>query len=136
MLENATRVALVTVADKGIGREVARQLGRLGLAVFIGARDEGRGEGAVRELAEEGIDARFVHLDITEQGSVEQAARRINEEFGRLDVLVNNAGIMLEEERPTTDVRPVEITANQMRRTYEVNVFRAVSVTHAMVPLT
>ena len=76
-----------------------------------------------------------MRLDVTEEVSVQRAARSIDEEFGRLDVLVNNAGIMLEEERPTTDVSPAEVTADGMRRTYEVNVFGTVAVTHAMLPL-
>ena len=135
MARTTNRVALITGANKGIGREVARRLGTLGMTVLLGARDEGRGAEAARELKEEGIDARFVHLDVTEEASAERAARRIEQEFGRLDVLVNNAGIMLEEERPTTDVSPAEITPDQMRRTYEPNVLGVVTVTHTMLPL-
>jgi NAD(P)-dependent dehydrogenase (short-subunit alcohol dehydrogenase family) len=133
-------VALVTGANKGLGREIARRLGRLGMTVLASARDEVRGEGSAKQLRDEGIDVRFLQLDVTDDRSVQRAAERIGEEFGRLDVLVNNAGITVDEERPSrqrpsTAVRPSDITADQARRTYEVNVFGAVAVTDAMLPL-
>lgn len=85
--------------------------------------------GAAADLAEGG-DVRFVHLDVTDPGTVKAAASWIEDTFGRLDVLVNNAGISIENRRPVT-----EITAEQMRQTYETNVFGVVTVTAAMLPL-
>jgi NAD(P)-dependent dehydrogenase (short-subunit alcohol dehydrogenase family) len=125
-----TQVALVTGANKGIGREIARGLGRLGHTVLAAARDEERGALAVAELVGEGIDARFVQLDVTEERSVGKAAERIAEEFGRLDVLVNNAGIT-----NGLDGRPSQTTVARMRKVYDTNVFGVVAVTNAMLPL-
>ena len=135
MEEGTNRVALVTGANKGIGRETARQLGKLGMTVLVGARDEGRGEETARELGGEGIDARFVRLDVTDQDSVDAAARSIDEEFGRLDILVNNAGILTGGGWATMPPRATEYTADIVRAVYEVNVLGAVAVTHSMLPL-
>lgn len=98
-----TKIALVTGANKGIGKEVARQLGERGMTVLVGARDEGRGRAAVAELADAGIAARAVHLDVTDEESVAAAAKLIEHEYGRLDVLVNNAGILLDQDKPSTE---------------------------------
>ena len=135
MEEGTNRVALVTGANKGIGREVARQLGKLGMTVLVGARDGGRGGEAARELGAEGIDARFVRLDVTDQETVDAAARSIDEEFGRLDVLVNSAGIPAPGGIAATPWNASEYGADLVRGTYEVNVFGVVAVTHAMIPL-
>ena len=86
------KIALITGANKGIGFETARQLGSQGMTVLAGARDEGRGRAAERALREGGADARFVPLDVTDAKSAHQAAEWIDAEYGRLDVLVNNAG--------------------------------------------
>ena len=123
-------VALVTGANKGIGREIARRLAAEGMTVYLGARDEARGRAAERELAEAGGDVRFVPLDVTDDEQVKAAVQRIDVEAGRLDALVNNAGVVVEWGIPVTD-----ITAEQMRRAYEVNVFGVVTVTNACVPL-
>ena len=123
-------IVLVTGANKGIGNEVARQLGAEGATVLLGARDRQRGAAAARQLVGEGITALHVLLDVTDQQSVDEAARWIDGEYGRLDVLVNNAGILLEQGE-----QPSELTADLMRRTYETNVFGVVTVTNAMLPL-
>ena len=134
-MEATNRLALVTGANKGIGREIARHLGKLGMSVMVGARDEKRGDEAARELGGEGIDARFIHLDVTDQGLVDAAAQRIDEEFGRLDVLVNNAGITASGGWAEAPRHASEYTADQVQGVYEVNVFGVVAVTHAMLPL-
>jgi NAD(P)-dependent dehydrogenase (short-subunit alcohol dehydrogenase family) len=120
-------VALVTGANKGIGREIARRLAAEGMTVYAGARDEERGHAAVRDLPG---DVRFVRLDVTEQESVDAAAERIRQEAGRLDVLVNNAGVATE-----WGVDPVDVSADLLRRAYEVNVFGVVTMTRAAIPL-
>lgn len=125
-----TETALVTGGNKGIGREIVRRLAAEGLTVYLGARDEVRGRAAARELAAEGADVRCVRLDVTDPAQVDAAAERIAGEAGRLDVLVNNAGVAVEWGVPVEDV-----TAEQMRRAYEVNVFGVVTVTRACVPL-
>ena len=122
------KIALVTGANKGIGKEIARQLGRQGIIVLIGARDEGRGAAAAAELKQEGIDARAVLLDVTNAESIAAVAAQIEQEFGRLDILVNNAGIAIDGGFYNADV-------DMMRRTYETNVFGVVAMTGAFLPL-
>ncbi len=123
------KVALITGANKGIGKEIARQLGAQGLTVLIGARDEGRGAETATELQKEGINAHAIQLDVTEQASIEAVARRIESDYGRLDVLVNNAGIAL-------DGGPANaLDVEDLRRTYETNVFGVFAVTKALLPL-
>jgi NAD(P)-dependent dehydrogenase (short-subunit alcohol dehydrogenase family) len=88
-----TAIALVTGANKGIGLEIARQLGKRGMAIYVGARDEGRGTAAAEQLQGEGLVARFVELDVLREETIRAAAATIETAHGRLDVLVNNAGI-------------------------------------------
>lgn len=124
-----SKVALITGANKGIGLEIARQLGHSGLTVLVGARDAARGEAAARTLRNEGVDARFVAVDVTEQGSIEAAAQTIEAEFGRLDVLVNNAGVALEAAAAS------EADLEVLRRTFDTNFFGVIAVTQALLPL-
>ena len=123
-----TTIALITGANKGIGRETARQFGARGFTVLASARDEERGLEAERALRAEGADARFVQLDVTDDASVRQAADWIEREYGRLDILVNNAGIAQGNPPSQTDL-------DAMREVYEVNVFGVIRVTNAMLPL-
>jgi NAD(P)-dependent dehydrogenase (short-subunit alcohol dehydrogenase family) len=118
-------VALVTGANKGIGKEIARQLLAAGVTVLLGARDPERGRTAATELG-----ACAITMDVTDQASVEAAAKLVDQDYGRLDILVNNAGVNLER-----GVRPSELSADVMRQVYETNVFGAVRVTNAFVPL-
>ena len=123
------KIALITGANKGIGKEIARQLGTQGLMVLIGARDETRGAEAAAELEAQDIDAHAVRLDVTNDDSIAAAASQIEREFGRLDVLVNNAGIALDNgPASATDV-------DILRRTYETNVFGVFAVTKVLLPL-
>ncbi|WP_234358054.1 SDR family NAD(P)-dependent oxidoreductase, partial [Streptomyces puniciscabiei] len=85
------KTALITGANKGIGKETARRLAALGISVLIGARNAERGEAAAEELRADGADVRFVPLDVTDETSVQAAAQHIDATFGRLDILVNNA---------------------------------------------
>jgi len=118
-------VALITGANKGLGLEIARQLGKRGMVVVLGSRDQTRGASAVAELAKAGIDAHAVKLDVTQAGDVARLPGFFAETFGRLDVLVNNAGI---SEGRSDD-------ADSFRRVFDVNVFGAVAVTYALLPL-
>jgi NAD(P)-dependent dehydrogenase (short-subunit alcohol dehydrogenase family) len=130
-MRNTGKTALITGANKGIGLETARQLGREhGFVVLLGARDAEKGEAAAQALRDEGADAHFISLDVTDTSSIDAAARRVREEFGRLDVLVNNAGV-LEEWNTAPSQTPPEV----LRRTYEVNVYGPVWVTQALLPL-
>ncbi len=125
----ADKIALITGANKGIGKDIARQLGALGMTVLIGARDTGRGEEAATELRASGMDARAVTLDVTDPATLDAAAAKIASDYGRLDVLVNNAGIALDRGPSGT------LELADLRRTYETNVFGIFSVTKAFVPL-
>lgn len=123
------RIALITGANKGIGFETARQLGRQGVTVLVGSRDKQRGQKAVDTLQSEGIDARPIALDVADQSSIERAAAEVQREFGRLDILVNNAGILLER------VSPSDSQAENLRKTLETNVIGLFAVTKAFLPL-
>lgn len=123
-------VALVTGANKGIGREIAAGLARSGMTVLLGARDRERGERAVRELADHHLDIRHLPIDVTDERSIADAAEWIEREFGKLDVLVNNAGITV-----GLDIPPSRTTVADLRQVYEVNVFGVVAVTNALLPL-
>ena len=120
------KVALITGANKGIGLEIARQLGRQGMAVVLGSRDPQRGQSAADTLSSEGIDAYTVKLEVTEAADREAALVFLQEQFGRLDVLVNNAGVMLESEGISPDV---------LSRTYEANVIAPYFLTESLLPL-
>jgi NAD(P)-dependent dehydrogenase (short-subunit alcohol dehydrogenase family) len=121
-------VALVTGANKGLGKETARQLAGLGMTVLLGSRNPARGRQAAGELATTGPAPVPVRLDVTDAGSAGRLADRLRAEYGRLDVLVNNAGAVGDRAAEHT-------TAAEMRQVYEVNVFGAVTMIHAMLPL-
>ena len=123
-------IALVTGANKGIGFEIAAGLGALGWTVGVGARDDERREAAVEKLRAGGADAFGVPLDVTDDASVAAAAELLEERHGRLDVLVNNAGVTGGmPQNPTT----VSIAA--VRAAVETNVIGVIRVTNAMLPL-
>jgi len=122
------RIALVTGANKGLGKAVAREFGRLGCHVVLGSRDRARGEAATAELRAEGLDVEGLSLDVTSDDSVAAAAEELRRRHGRLDILVNNAGVL--RRRPA-----FETDAANMLETYDANVFGVVRVIHAMLPL-
>jgi NAD(P)-dependent dehydrogenase (short-subunit alcohol dehydrogenase family) len=123
------KIALITGANKGIGLEIARQLGTQGITVLLGVRDENRGHEAAQKLQAEQIDAHAVQLDVTKQETIDTAASYIESEFGKLDILVNNAGIAIDNAPPS------QLDIEVLRRTYDTNVFGVFAVTKAMLPL-
>ena len=127
----ADKIALITGANKGIGQEIARQLGALGMTVLVGARDPERGQQAAAELKAGGADAHAITLDVTDEAGIHAAAAKIESDYGRLDVLVNNAGISIDGSLSSA----LSLELATLRRTYETNVFGAFSVTQAFVPL-
>ncbi|WP_166984024.1 SDR family oxidoreductase [Paramicrobacterium fandaimingii] len=130
---NEKKTALVTGANKGIGFAIAAGLGAIDFTVAVGARDDKRREDAVEQLRAAGIDAFGVALDVTSEHSVAAAAAAIEQTTGRLDVLVNNAGIA----GPTDDGAQVPSTLDldAVSTVLDTNVFGAVRVTNAMLPL-
>src|SRR5690348_12083476 len=115
-----SKIALITGANKGIGFQTAKLLGARDVTVLVPARDGGRA--AEKALREDGADARFVALDVTDEASVRQAAGWIDAEFGQLDILVNNAGIA----RADGSWLPSETTQRTLREVFETNVFGVV----------
>jgi NAD(P)-dependent dehydrogenase (short-subunit alcohol dehydrogenase family) len=131
-------VALVTGANKGIGLQIAKDLAAHGFTVLLGSRNLQSGETAAKSV---GTDAHALQLDVTKQTSIAQVAHRIRKEFGRLDVLVNNAGIShagkpgrtLEE--MVKSGRASVASLDEVRAVFETNVLGVIAVTQAMLPL-
>ena len=130
-MTTSPRIALITGANKGLGFETARQLGKQGITVLIGARDAARGDAAVAALAKDGITATAVSLDVTNQASITAAVATVTARHGRLDILVNNAGIL----DYVADTGPETTSVDTFRRVFETNLFGLVAVTQAFLPL-
>jgi NAD(P)-dependent dehydrogenase (short-subunit alcohol dehydrogenase family) len=130
MEDSSKRIALVTGANKGIGLEVARGLGKAGLIVLVGARNADLGHASAVKLQGEAIDARFIELDVTNPVTIDAAVSSIAAEFQRLDVLINNAGINL-----PGDGLPGLADLAIVRRVMDTNFFGAATITQAMLPL-
>jgi NAD(P)-dependent dehydrogenase (short-subunit alcohol dehydrogenase family) len=128
-MEMTDKTALVTGANKSIGYETARRLGEAGYRVWLGSRDRERGEAAAAELRQKGHDVRVLEIDVASDASVEAAATRVLQEDGRLDVLVNNAGVLGSMLAPSEE--PITI----IKDVYEVNVFGPIRTTQAFLPL-
>lgn len=124
------RQALVTGANKGIGLAIARGLAQAGMTVWLGARDRVRGEAAVQRLQAEGLDVRLLEIDVADDDSVRRAAEAVGSEIEALDVLVNNAGIIIDPAAPPSQARMADVKA-----THEVNLFGPIRVTQAFIPL-
>jgi NAD(P)-dependent dehydrogenase (short-subunit alcohol dehydrogenase family) len=133
-MSQATKTALVTGANKGIGYEIAAGLGARGYRVGVGARDEARRETAVEKLRAAGVDAFGVPLDVTSDSSVTAAAELIERTAGGLDVLVNNAGIS-GEMGPGWVQDPTTLDLDLVRTVTETNVLGVIRVTNALLPL-
>lgn len=122
------KTAFITGANKGLGFETARQLGAQGYAVAIGARDRTRGEKAADQLAKDGVDAHFVLIDVTRPDTIASAAKQVEAQFGKLDVLVNNAGVFVDNAPPS------QLDISLLQQTFETNVFGVFAVTQALLP--
>jgi len=123
------KTVLITGANKGIGFEAARRMGELGYRIWLGARDAERGETAALALRAHGYDVRTVDIAVDDAARVKAAADRVATEDGRLDALIVNAGIS------GAYIDPMDQDLDDIRQVYEVNVFGAISVIQAFVPL-
>lgn len=131
------RVALVTGANQGIGLQIAKDLVKHDITVLVGARDLAKGEAAVQEI---GGDSRAIQIDVKDQTSIDAAAAIIRAEYGRLDILMNNAGIS--RAKPNQNFQEAVSTnlltdapLEDIRTVFETNVFGVIAVTQAMLPL-
>jgi NAD(P)-dependent dehydrogenase (short-subunit alcohol dehydrogenase family) len=124
-------IALITGANKGLGLETARQLGKRGIHIIIGARDAARGAEAVKKLTAEGVSAASVAIEVTDEASVVAAVKEVERRHGHLDILINNAGIL----DYAADTGPVTTSVAHFRKSFETNFFGLVSVTQAFLPL-
>lgn len=121
---------LITGANKSIGFETARQLGLLGYKIWLGSRDKERGQSAVDKLTGWGINAHLVIIDVTKPESIEEAAQQVLKEDGKLDILINNAGIS-----GAQPVTPSVQSISDIMAVYDTNVFGVIRVTQAFIPL-
>jgi NAD(P)-dependent dehydrogenase (short-subunit alcohol dehydrogenase family) len=132
-------VALVTGANQGIGLQIAKDMSAHGFRVLIGSRDLERGRAAASEV---GPDAHPLALDVTDHASIAAAAQWVRQEFGRLDVLIQNAAISNTTKLPeqsiadySKTVRPSTVSLDEMRAVWDTNVFGVLAVYQAMLPL-
>lgn len=130
MQKTVKRVALVTGAGRGIGYEIAEQLARKDLTVVLGVREEEKGVTARDRMVEQGLDAHFVRLDVQDPVAIKAALGRIMDAFERLDVLVNNAGIMIDGQ---TSILKLEMT--QLRDTLETNTIGPLLLSQACIAI-
>lgn len=127
------RIALVTGGNRGIGFETCRQLGRKGLRVILAARNAAAGEKAAGILKSEGLEVEFRLLDVTKVETIDACAESIDRDLGRLDVLVNNAGIMRDSSKRGASI--FQADRELVRDTFDVNTLGPLMVANALVPL-
>lgn len=133
-MEENKKVALVTGANKGIGFATAQKLAEHGITVLLGSRDEANGKASAEKLQQLGLDVHYISIDMEERETFSIAAEYIERVYGKLDILINNAGIQIESEvwqTNTTESVPMEV----LRKTFEVNFFGMVDLTQQMIPL-
>lgn len=130
-MKNPSKIALVTGANKGIGLETVRQLAQAGYHVYLGARDPQKGETAAQSLLKLGLSVEPLVIDVSNPASIKAAAEKVAADQGRLDVLVNNAGVNNDPAGATTENTPVD----RYRETFETNFFGVVETTNAFLPL-
>jgi len=125
------KVAIVTGGNRGIGFGICRQLAQQGVRVVLTSRDEAKGEAACRKLREAGLPVAFHKLDVTCASSIAALAAFVTAEFGRVDILINNAGVMIDPRGS----RLLDSKLETYRETFETNVFGPLALTQALLPL-
>jgi NAD(P)-dependent dehydrogenase (short-subunit alcohol dehydrogenase family) len=134
MAKDSEKIALITGANRGLGFETARELGRKGVTIIIGARDPKAGEEAAATLAKEGIKAESIVLEISNADQRQQAVDFIQQKYGHLDILVNNAGVFLDDKGDGSN-QTSRTSEDILRRTFETNFFATIFLTQALLPL-
>ena len=130
-MANEKKIALVTGGNKGIGLEISRNLASAGCTVLLGARNVERGKQAVQQLEQAGLsDVHFIEIDITKQETITTAAQLIQSRYGRLDILINNAGVNLRG-----DGLPGAADVGVVQRIFDTNFFGALRAVQTMLPL-
>lgn len=129
-----TRIALVTGGNRGIGLEIVRQLSRTGIMAVLGSRDLDKGREAAGKLASEGLEPPVVALDVRDAVSIRAAVEEVLSLFGRIDVLVNNAGILKEGQTPE-ESKVLEVSPQLAIETYDTNTLGPLRMMQAVVPI-
>jgi len=132
------RVAFITGANRGLGLETARELGKQGIVVVLGSRDAKKGAAAAAKLRGEGITAESVGFDVTKTQDHQKAYDYLEKKYGRLDILVNNAGVLKENQISATGSGPNPVSAVSpeiLHDTFETNFFAPVALTQKLLPL-
>jgi len=124
------KIAIVTGGNRGIGFEICRQLARKGIKVILTARDEGKGKDAVRTLQNEGLDVIFYSLDVIDEQSIKTLAEWVEQTFNRVDILINNAAINIDEEYTA-----LQADIDKIKETMETNVYGPLRLCQALVPI-
>jgi len=128
---SSKKIAVITGANKGIGLETARQLGKQDVTILLGSRDLAKGQAAAKKLEAEGIDVQALEIDVNDEKSIRKAAAKVERDFGRLDILINNAGVMVDDETKKVS----EQSLDAWRETFETNLFGLIATTQAFLPL-
>ena len=131
--ELKNKVALITGANKGLGLEMSRQLGQHGLTILIAARNLEAAKTAATNLHNEGVSAVAIALDVTDSTQIQSAFQEIRDSFGKLDILINNAGVFLDGDWLISNATSVSI--NIIRQTFNTNFFGLVELTQVLLPL-
>ena len=126
------KIVFITGANIGLGLETARQIGKEGHSVIIGSRDQGRGLAAVNSLKEDGVSVELLELDLQNSETVDKAVNYISDKYGKLDVLINNAGAVYEDfMQNTVETVPIE----DLKKTFDINFFSTIEITRKFLPL-
>ena len=125
-----TKKVFITGANKGIGKQIAYEMGKSGWIILVGARDEGRGVSAAEELRRAGIDAVYINIDLQKQDSIQAAAKTIKSQHSDLAMLINNAAIPGDMKKPGYD-----FNLGELREVMETNVFGTFELTRLLLPV-